>query len=119
MFLKKSGLTPKLRREIPTFGFAAKKPPERGVSSPYLSRTKPPSVLAGESNVTAPASVCEATFSRDRTCWLLEEKVPLVNRPRKRNSRLNKTDKANAVFLTRDIKNKVKLQLSIDRWNIK
>jgi hypothetical protein len=66
MFLKKSGLTPKLRREIPTFGFAAKKPPERGVSSPYLSRTKPPSVLAGEANLTALASVCAAAFEQRR-----------------------------------------------------
>ena len=119
MILKKSGTTMKLRRKTSVVSFAAKKLPERGVSSPYLSRTKPPSVFAGESNLTALASACEAAFSRGGTYWLVQEKVPLVNRPRERNSRLNKTDKANAVFLTRDIKNEVKLQLSIDRWNIK
>jgi hypothetical protein len=43
----------------------------------------------------------------------------LVNRPRERKPRLTKTDKDNAVFLTRDIKNVVKLQRSIGRWNIK
>ena len=32
------------------------------------------------------------------------EKVPLVKKPRDRNSRLNKTAKATAVFWTRDIK---------------
>ena len=47
------------------------------------------------------------------------EKVPLVKKPRDRNSRLNKTAKANAVFFMRDIKNEVKIQANIDRWNIK
>jgi hypothetical protein len=119
MILKKSGLTTKLRWEIPTFSFAVKKTPDEGMGSPYLSRTKPTSVFAAESNLTAPASVCKAAFSGGGTYWLVEAKVPLGNNPRKRNSRLNKTDKANAVFLTRDIKNEVALQTSIDRWNIK
>ena len=119
MILKKSGLTTKLRWEIPTFSFAVKKTPDEGMGSPELSRMKPPSVFAAESNLTALASVCEAAFSRGGTYWLVQAKVPLGNNPRKRNSRLNKTDKANAVFLTRDIKNEVVFQTSIDRWNIK
>jgi hypothetical protein len=117
MILKESGTTMKLWRKTSAVSFAAKKSPKRGVSSPYLSRTKPPSVLAGESNLTALASVCKAIFSRGGTYWLVQE-VPLVNRPKKKNSRLNKTDKANAVFLTRDIKSEVMFQTSIDRWNI-
>ena len=118
MLLKKSGLTTNLRLEIPTFSFAVKKTPDEGMGSPELSRMKPPSVFAAESNLTVLASVCEAAFSRGGTYWLVQE-VPLVNRPKKRNSRLNKTDKANAVFLTCDIKNDVVFQSSIDRWNIK
>ena len=37
----------------------------------------------------------------------------MVNRPRERNSRLNKTDKANAVFLTRDIRMEVRFKLAL------
>src|SRR5437867_4139899 len=113
MFLKKSRAMTKLRRGTSVFSFAVRKLPERGVDSLYLSRTKRPSVLAGESNVTAPASVCEATFSRGRTCWVLQGKVPLAKKPRERNSRLNKTDKANAVFLTRDITMEVGFKLAL------
>ena len=109
MILKENGTTMKLWRKTSAVSFAAKKSPERGVSSPYLSRTKPPLVFAGESNLTALALACKAAFSRGGTYWLVQEKVRLVNRPRKRNSRLSKTDKANAVFLTGDIMNEVKL----------
>jgi len=117
MNLKESGTTMKLWRKTSAVSFAAKKSPERGVSSPYFSRTKPPSGLAGESNVTAPSSVCEATFSRGRTCWVLQEKVPLAKKPRDRISRLNKSDKADNCFFTRDIKEqKVRFKLTlIDR----
>ena len=64
MNLKESGTTMKLWRKTSAVSFAAKNSPERGVTSPYLSRTKPPSVFAGESNLTTPASVCKASFSR-------------------------------------------------------
>jgi hypothetical protein len=104
LILKKSGTTMKLRRETPAFFFAVKKSPERGVSSPYLS-TKRPSVLAGESNLTALPSMCETAFSGGGGCWLLQEKVPLMKKPRERNSRLNKTDKTDNFFFTRDILN--------------
>ena len=99
--LKKSGTTMKLRWETPAFFFAVKKSPERGVSSPDLS-TKPPSVLTGEA-ITALPSMCEAAFSDGGGCWLLQEKIPLMKKPRKRNSRLNKTDKTENFFFTRDM----------------
>jgi hypothetical protein len=41
------------------------------------------------------------------------EKVPLVKKPRDRNSRLNKTAKATAVFWTRDIKKEFKLHIAL------
>ena len=103
MILKKNGQTTNLRWEIPTFSFAVKKTPDEGIGSPELSRMKPPSVFAAEANLPALTSVCEAAFSRGGTYCLIQEKVPLGNSPRQRNSRLNKTDKANAVFLTCDI----------------
>jgi len=53
MIWKKSGLTTKLRYEIPTFSFVVKKTPDEGIGSPELSRTKAPSALAGESNLAA------------------------------------------------------------------
>jgi hypothetical protein len=104
LILKKSGTTMMLRWETPAFSFAVTKSPERGVSSPYLS-TKGPTVLAGEFNLTALPSMCELAFSEDGGCWLLQEKVPLMKRPRERNSTLNKTDKMDNFFFTRDIFN--------------
>jgi len=53
MILKKSALTTKLRWEIPKFSLAVKKTPDEGIGSPALSRMKPPSVFAAESNLTA------------------------------------------------------------------
>jgi len=53
MIWKKSGLTTKLRYEIPTFSFVVKKTPDEGIGPPELSRTKAPSALAGESNLAA------------------------------------------------------------------
>ena len=102
MILKKSGTTMKLRWETPAFFCAVKKSPERGVSSPDLS-TKPLSVLAGEYNLAALPFMYEAAFSEGGGCWLLQEKIPLMKKPRERNSRLNKTDKTDNFFFTRDI----------------
>jgi hypothetical protein len=67
MILKKSRAMTKLRKGTSVFSFAVRKLPERGVDSLYLSRTKRPSVLAGESNLTALASVCAAALSRGVT----------------------------------------------------
>src|SRR5262249_39064011 len=98
--LKNSDLTTKLRMKIPKFSVTIKKPAGRDVGSPYLSRTKPPSVVAGESNLKTPAPVSTAAG----ICCLVQEKVPPVNRLSERNSKLNKTARATSFFLTRDIK---------------
>lgn len=104
MILKKNGLTRKLRTEIPGFSSAVKKTPDRGVGSAGLSRTKPPSVFAGESSLTTPASMYDGTCSSGGT-YRLPQENPLVHKPTERNSRLNKTAKAANFFFTRDIKN--------------
>jgi len=114
MYPKKSGLTTKFWREIPTVFFAVKKTPDGNVGLQELSKTKQPSGFARESNVTAPASACAAAFSRGRTCWVLQGKMPLARKPRDKNSRLNKTDKADNCFFTQNIQ-----QVSIDWRNIK
>jgi hypothetical protein len=49
--------------------------------------------------------MCEAAFSEGGGCWLLQEKVPLMKKPRERNSRLNKTDKTENFSFARDILN--------------
>ena len=115
MILQKNGLAKKLRAEISRLSFEVKKVPERDVGSPLLPETKTSSVFAGEANLTVVASVCVAT----RIYWLLKEKLPLVHSPRERNSRVNRTARAASFFFTRDIKNRIKFQPSIARWNIK
>src|SRR5262245_59680672 len=117
MILQNNGLATKLRAEISRLSFGVKKAPERDVGSPLLPETKTSSVFAfaGEANLTVVASVCVAT----RIYWLLKEKLPLVHSPRERNSRVNRTARAASFFFTRDIKNRIKFQPSIARWNIK
>ena len=67
MVLRKNGLTTKLRWEIPTISFAVEKTPDGGVGLPELSKRKWPSVLAGETNLTALASAYKTAFSRGET----------------------------------------------------
>jgi hypothetical protein len=101
MILKQSGTM--LRKENFAVSFAVKRLPAGGVGSPYFSKTKRPSVVTGELNLTVLSWVCETAFNRDGICRAGQERIPLVKKPTARNSRLNKADKTNNVFFERDI----------------
>ena len=68
MILKENGTTTKLRRNTCAASIVAAKPPERGVVSPSFSRTKLPSVLAGEANLMGLATTGGIAVSRGGTC---------------------------------------------------
>lgn len=80
IILTEGGTTMKLRSETPAGSFALRKSPERGVSSPYISRTNRPAGVAGKSNLAARARVCEAAFSRGAIGGSVGEKFPPLKR---------------------------------------
>ena len=104
MIPKENGMITMLRRNTCAGVAVLKKSPERGVDWQSFERTKPPSVLSGEFNLTGLVLTGRIAVSRGETwCWI-QAKVRLIKKPGDRNSRLNKTDPASNICFTCDIK---------------
>jgi hypothetical protein len=113
--LKQSGTM--LADENAAVSFAVTRLSVGDVGSPYFSKSKRPSVVTGELNLTVLSPVCETAFNTDGICRAVQKRIPLVKKPTARNSRLNKADKTNNVFFERDICSRS--HFNIQRPNIK